>query len=125
VPSSCLSHDCRSDKIGQLRGAKLFRCLKCQREYTVTRGTIFFRTKQPIRRWFIFIWLFYSYRLFARSGDISIQLLAEQFRVRYSSVWNMIDAIRSNADGLSVYQELYFSLNSIVLPQEDLSLLED
>jgi len=115
IPSSCLSHDCTSDKISPLKGAKHFRCRKCQREYTVTQGTIFFKTKQPIRRWFIFIWLFYSYRQFAHSGDISIQFLADQFGVRYGSVWKMIDAIRSNDDGWKVYQQLCVSLTGAVL----------
>ncbi|WP_274436460.1 IS1595 family transposase [Alicyclobacillus sp. ALC3] len=71
------------------RRVPLFECKQCHRQTSVTSGTIFHKTKTPLYKWFLAIYL--------ASNDkrgVSAKTLQRHISVSYDTVWNMLHKIR-------------------------------
>lgn len=80
---------CGHDRCYQFKGGKLFKCAKCKRRFSITRGTIFHSTKIPLRSWFIAIYLMTSHK----KGISSLQL-GRDLGVCQKSGWHLGHRIR-------------------------------
>lgn len=80
------NHDCYYRPY--LRG--LYECKSCRYQASVTAGTVFHRTKVPLRKWF---WLIYRMAI-SRTG-VSIAEMGRELGIRdYKTIWVMAHKIR-------------------------------
>ena len=81
------------DRIGKVSGktarAGLYNCAACQRQFTVTVGTIFERSKVPLSKWWLTIHL-----LAASKKGMSSHQLMRMLDVSYPTAWFMTHRIR-------------------------------
>jgi transposase-like protein len=68
---------------------KVFQCVKCRQQTSVTAGTIFHRTHVPLRKWFWAIYLVGSDK-----RGCSAKRLEKLIGVHYATAWLMIHKIR-------------------------------
>lgn len=81
---------CQNDKSDLLRSRKLFECRKCHKQISVTAGTIFHKSKLPLRKWFWAIFIMAT----AKKG-ISMLYLQKQLGIKsYRAAWLMGHKIR-------------------------------
>ena len=71
---------------GKTRG---YRCDDCHRFMSPTTGTIFHRTRTPLREWFVALFL-----VAADKRGLSALFLAEQLGVSYPTAWAMLQRMR-------------------------------
>lgn len=76
-------------KIYKLKNGKMYKCTNCNRNFTVTIGTIFQNTRIPIKKWFIAIYLLSS----NKSGISSCQL-AKYLEITQPNAWLILNKIR-------------------------------
>lgn len=55
-PDGYICPQCGSDRSPWKTSRGGFRCQKCDREMSVTAGTLFERTKFPLKTWFLAVW---------------------------------------------------------------------
>ncbi len=67
-----------------------FFCQKCQRQTSVTAGTIFEGTRKPLRIWFRAIWLVVG----EKNGISALGLQRELGLSRYGTAWMMLQKVR-------------------------------
>jgi len=67
-----------------------FFCQKCQRQTSVTAGTIFEGTRKPLRIWFRAVWLVVG----EKNGISALGLQRELGLSRYSTAWMMLQKVR-------------------------------
>lgn len=83
---------CGSTKVYRLVDGKTFKCgdkKNCDRKFTVTKGTVFENSKNPLRDWFAAIYLCTSHK----KGISSLQLHRE-LGVTQKTAWFMLHRIR-------------------------------
>jgi transposase-like protein len=81
---------CKNDKMGFVQTRKLFQCKKCFKQYSVTTGTVFHKSRLPLRKWFWAIFLMAT----SKKG-ISMLYLQRQLGIKsYRAVWMMGQKIR-------------------------------
>lgn len=80
---------CRSSKAWQTNRGNLF-CADCKRQTSVTAGTIFDRTKQPLELWFKAAWLIVS----EKHGISALGLQRQLGLSRYETAWQMLRRLR-------------------------------
>ena len=85
---------CRSlDRIGKVSGKSarpgLYYCGGCKRQFTVTVGTIFERSKVPLSKWWLAVHL-----LAASKKGMSAHQLMRMLDVTYPTAWFMAHRIR-------------------------------
>jgi len=68
---------------------KVFQCVKCLQQTSVTAGTIFHRTHTPLRKWFWAIYLVGSDK-----RGCSARRLDKLIGVHYATAWLIIHKIR-------------------------------
>jgi hypothetical protein len=66
-----------------------WKCSKCRKQFSETKGTIFENSAIPLQKWFVGIWLFTSHK----KGISSIQL-GKDIGVTQKSAWFMLQRIR-------------------------------
>lgn len=66
-----------------------FKCGKCRKQFSETKGTIFENSAVPLQKWFVAIWLFTSHK----KGISSIQL-GKDIGVQQRTAWFMMQRIR-------------------------------
>jgi len=66
-----------------------FRCLSCQKDFTVRTGTIFERSHVPLDKW-----LFAIYLVVTARKDISSLQLSKEISVTQKTAWFMLQRIR-------------------------------
>ena len=66
-----------------------YKCAKCRKQFSETKGTIFENSAIPLQKWFVGIWLFTSHK----KGISSIQL-GKDIGVTQKSAWFMLQRIR-------------------------------
>jgi len=71
------------------RTLPLFQCKKCKHQTTVTVGTIFEKTRTPLRKWFTAI-----YWEAQDKRGISATFVARELEVSYPTAWLMLHKIR-------------------------------
>jgi transposase-like protein len=72
-----------------IKTRRVFKCSKCRKQFRVTQGTIFERSKIPLRTWFLAIYLFVS-----KKGGLSSIAMGKWIGVRQKTAWFMLQRIR-------------------------------
>ena len=93
-PSGATCPRCGSlDRIGKVSGKSarpgLYYCGGCKRQFTVTVGTIFERSKVPLSKWWLAVHL-----LAASKKGMSSHQLMRMLDVTYQTAWFMTHRIR-------------------------------
>lgn len=68
---------------------KIWRCKACSYEFSVTTGTIFHRSRTPLQKWYVAIWLMVT----SKKG-VSAKQLERSLGVTYKTAWRMAMQIR-------------------------------
>jgi len=90
-PSGFRCPACGHDKAGRIRTRDLYRCRRCRRQVSLTAGTIFHKTRVPLKKWF---WLI----LMMSHNKHGISILEAQRLLSipsYQTVWSMTHKIRT------------------------------
>jgi len=100
-PDGFVCPRCGHNKAGFHSKRKLLQCKGCRYQASATAGTIFHRTKIPLRKWFWFIFLMSS-----QKTGVSIQGLQKLLGIKsYRSAWTMAHKVRkAMADRDASYQ---------------------
>ena len=100
-PDGFVCPRCGHDKAGFHSKRKLLQCKGCRYQASATAGTIFHRTKIPLRKWFWFIFLISS-----QKTGVSIQGLQRLLGIKsYKTAWTMAHKVRkAMADREASYQ---------------------
>lgn len=81
---------CESENISFLKGkTKRFKCYNCNKQFSVTVGTIFQSSRLPLRKWFAGLYLF----LCDKKGISSVQL-SKNLGITQKSAWYMLQKFR-------------------------------
>jgi transposase-like protein len=83
---------CDHDKAYTLKRKNMHRCAKCQKNFSVTVGTIFEDTKLPLRIWFGAIWLITNH-----PKGIASTTLAKDLGITQKSAWFVLHRLRHAA----------------------------
>ena len=78
---------CQHDKCYKMKYN--YKCSKCRKQFSETKGTIFENSAIPLQKWFVAIWLFTSHK----KGYASTQL-AKDLGITQKSAWFMLQRIR-------------------------------
>src|SRR5271163_2857036 len=90
---------------------RVFECADCGRQHSVTAGTVFHRTRTPLRKWFAAAWL-----IGQDKRGVSALFLARELALRYDTAWLMAHKLRHALserpeyplDGLIEIDESYY-----------------
>jgi transposase-like protein len=85
-------------------------CRRCQRQTSVTAGTILHNSRTPARKWFVGVWL-----LCTQKTGVSAKTLQRELKVGYKTAWlilqklrgAMVRSERSPLSGLAEVDETY------------------
>lgn len=80
---------CKSSRTKQIGDQNRHNCNDCRRQFSVRTGTIFERSKIPLRKWFYALYIFQV----ARKGISSVQL-SKELGIEQKSAWRMLHKIR-------------------------------
>lgn len=75
-----------------VRPRRLYRCLDCRYQYSVTAGTIFHKSHLSLRKWFLAI-----HRITSNSGLTARGLQRELNLGSYKTAWHILRSIRFEA----------------------------
>src|ERR1700730_14783428 len=89
----------------------VFECAGCGQQHSVTAGTVFHRTRTPLRKWFAAAWL-----IAQDKRGVSALFLARELALRYDTAWLMAHKLRHALserpefplDGLLEIDESYY-----------------
>lgn len=88
------------DKIAKMRGKSarpgLYYCNECKREFTVTVGTVFERSKVPLTKW----WMA-AHMLNSGKNGVSAHEIHRTIGVTYKTAWFMMHRLREAMAGMS------------------------
>src|SRR5450759_1175199 len=88
------------DRIGKVSGASarpgLYYCGECKRQFTVTVGTIFERSKVPLTKW----WMA-AHMLNSGKNGVSAHEIHRTIGVTYKTAWFMMHRLREAMTGMS------------------------
>jgi transposase-like protein len=90
---------------------RVFECAGCGRQHSVTAGTVFHRTRTPLRKWFAAAWL-----MAQDKRGVSALFLARELALRYDTAWLIAHKLRHGLseraeyplDGLLEIDESYY-----------------
>src|ERR1700738_3217655 len=68
---------------------RVFECAGCGQQHSVTAGTVFHRTRTPLRKWFAAAWL-----IAQDKRGVSGLFLARELDLRYDTAWLMAHKLR-------------------------------
>lgn len=74
---------CECDKVYKYKNGKSYRCSCCKKYFSVTKGTIFERSKIPLTSWFAAIYLYTSHKTSVSSVQIAKHLGISQHTAWY------------------------------------------
>ena len=77
---------------------RVFECAGCGRQHSVTAGTVFHRTRTPLRKWFAAAWL-----IGQDKRGVSALFLARELALRYDTAWLMAHKLRHGLSERSEY----------------------
>ena len=83
-PSGFVCPNCGHDRSCQLTTHKLQQCYRCNRQTSMTAGTIFDSTKLPLTVWFQGI-----YFMTQGKKEVSAMMLHRQLGISYNAAWRM------------------------------------
>ena len=111
-PNGFVCPQCGSAAAGRIRTRALWQCQGCRRQVSVTAGTMFHRTRTPLREWFWAIFLTAK----DKRGHSALQL-SKELRIPYHRAWLMMHKLRAamahrdacyQLDGIVEMDEAYF-----------------
>lgn len=88
-PNGFICPNCGHDFGYELNDRRLYQCSVCRRQTSVTAGTIFHKTRTPLRHWF---WMIYQ--VAQDKGGASASKLARQLNGFQSTIWNQLHKLR-------------------------------
>jgi len=88
-PKGFVCPNCGHDFGYRLSNRRLIQCGLCRRQTSVTAGTIFHKTRTPLRHWF---WMLFQ--IAQDKGGASSVRLAKQLGMFQSTVWNQLHKLR-------------------------------
>lgn len=68
---------------------KRWKCVKCQKQYSVRVGTVFEESRLPLKKWFVAIYL-----ITAHKKGISSHQLARDLKITQKSAWFILHRVR-------------------------------
>lgn len=86
----CAYKDCLHDKVFKFTNGKVYKCAKCERQYSVRVGTMFENSKIPLQKWFAAIYLITSHK----KGISSLQLHRD-LGITQKTAWFLNHRIRA------------------------------
>lgn len=99
-PDGFVCPRCQCQAYYELKKRRLYQCRQCDHQASVTAGTLFHRSRVPLRKWF---WAIYLVTQDKRG--ISATWLSKTLPIRYETAWFMLHKIRhAMADRESAYQ---------------------
>ena len=90
-PGGAMCPRCGTNQPYYTRSLKKWECRKCRYQFSVTSGTIFHRSRTPLKKWFIAIWLICN----SKKG-VSAKQLQRTIGVTYKTAWRMGMQIRKS-----------------------------
>jgi hypothetical protein len=88
-PRGFVCSHCGHDDGHRLRKRRTIQCVSCRRQTSITAGTLFHKTKIPLKNWFWLIFL-----MSQDKGGISTMRAAALLGMHYTTVWNMMHKVR-------------------------------
>ena len=89
-PQGYVCARCGERRSWQLRARpRTFECARCGHQASVTAGTIFHRTRTPLRKWFLAAWW-----MARDKRGVSALLLSRELGLRYETAWLMAHKLR-------------------------------
>lgn len=100
-PNGFCCPNCAHQRYSLISTRKLYKCLNCGYQTSLTAGTIFHKTKTPILKWF---WLIF-WMAISKTG-VSVAEMQKQLDIKdYKTIWTMAHKIRkAMADRDSQYK---------------------
>ena len=80
---------CDSERISRIEARKLYQCMSCNYQFSVTAGTIFHDSKLPLWKWFAATFLVAE----AKKG-VSANQIKRMVGVSYKTAWYLCHRIR-------------------------------
>lgn len=88
-PTGFRCPNCGHDFAFRIATRRLFQCAVCKKQTSVTAGTIFHKTRTPLRNWF---WM--MFQMVQDKGGASSVRLAKQLGMYQSTVWHQLHKLR-------------------------------
>jgi transposase-like protein len=89
-PQGYVCARCGERRSSQLKTRpRTFECARCGHQESVTAGTIFHRTRTPLRKWFLAAWW-----MARDKRGVSALLLSRELGLRYETAWLMAHKLR-------------------------------
>ena len=92
-PDGVRCPDCGSDRTSRQRRYPFHQCKDCRKKFTFRTGTVFERSRIPMRKW-----LYAMYMLVTARKGISSRQLAKELGVSQKSAWFMLHRLREACD---------------------------
>ncbi len=104
-PEGYVCARCEGRESYQLKSRpRVFECSGCGRQESVTAGTIFHRTRTPLRKWFMAAWW-----MARDKRGVSALYLSSELELRYATAWLMAHKLRH-----ALTEEAAFPLGGLV-----------
>lgn len=84
---------CGDPEAKRLKTRRVYQCRRCRRQTSVTAGTVFHRSRVPLRKWFWAVFLVSRHKT-----SVSALQLKKDLGVAYNTAWFMLHRIRSCFD---------------------------
>ncbi|MGI0062397.1 MAG: IS1595 family transposase [Nitrosotalea sp.] len=88
-PKGFICPNCGHDDACRISTRRLMQCTVCSRQTSITAGTVFHKTRTPLRNWF---WIIYH--VANDKGGASATRLSEQLGMHYFTVWHILHKVR-------------------------------
>jgi len=88
-PHGFVCPKCGHDEGTRLNKRRAIQCANCRRQTSITAGTVFHKTKVPLRCWFWLIFL-----MTQDKGGISTMRASSLLGMHYTTVWNLMHKLR-------------------------------
>jgi transposase-like protein len=88
-PNGFVCPKCGHDDGVRLSKRRAIQCAACRRQTSITAGTVFHKSKVPLRAWFWLIFL-----MTQDKGGISTMRAASLLNMHYTTVWNLMHKLR-------------------------------
>ncbi|HVH76809.1 MAG TPA: IS1595 family transposase [Stellaceae bacterium] len=89
-PDGFVCDTCQHDKSYHLDSRpRIYECANCGHQHSVTAGTIFHKTRTPLRKWFLA-----SYLIGHDKRGVSALMVSTELSLRYETAWLMCHKIR-------------------------------
>jgi transposase-like protein/predicted RNA-binding Zn-ribbon protein involved in translation (DUF1610 family) len=88
-PNGFKCPECGNTEYYEIESRHLYQCTNCKHQASVTAGTIFHKTRTPLRIWFRVIFLVSKDKL-----GVSALYLSKEFPISYPTAWTMLHKIR-------------------------------